>query len=290
MYPDLSDLIKELTVHTSKTLSISTKRPPEETANALLSWERSEEFYDEMVFFLGPLKGKKLLEVGCGYALFLAICLKNSIRAEGVEPATQKFYKLTLKFGQEILKRSGYSKNLIKNASGEKLPYKDNTFDVVVSFHTLEHVQNVQKVLAESTRVLKRGGYLYAVVPNYGSFWEGHYGIFWIPYLPKPLAKYYVRLWGKSPEALSEYQFVNELNLGKNIKNLPLEVHNWGKDLFVEKVKNLSIRGGTSLDFPMKVLRFLNSLKILRFAAILASFFKAQTPIILVAQKIDPEY
>lgn len=287
MYPDLSDLIKELTIHTSKTLSISTKRPPEEAANALLSWERSEEFYDEMIGFLGPLKRKRLLEVGCGYALFLTICLKNGIRAEGVEPATQKFYKPTLKFGQEILKRSGYSKKLIKNASGEKLPYKDNTFDVVVSFHTLEHVQNVQKVLAESTRVLKRGGYLYTVVPNYGSFWEGHYGIFWIPYLPKSLAKYYVRLWGKNPEALSEYQFVNELNLGKNIKNLPLEIQNWGKDLFVEKVKNLSIKGGTSLDSPMKVLRFLNSLKILRFAAIVASFLKAQAPIILVAQKIE---
>lgn len=284
MYSNLSDVEKKLRVHVSKTLALSTKRSPQETTSALLSWKRSQELYDEMVSFLGPLNGKKLLEVGCGYGLFLAICLKNGVKAGGVEPASQEFYKFTLKLGQEILKRSGFSKNIIKNSTGEKLPYKDNTFDIVVSLYTLEHVQDVKKVLFESTRVLKPGGHLYCVVPNYGSFWEGHYGILWIPYLPKAFAKLYVRLWGKAPYALSEYQLISQLTLEKHIKNLPIEVLGWGNDLFIKKVQSLSISGGT-MGSAKKILEILNSLKLLKLAAHIASFFKAQTPIILVAKK-----
>ena len=286
MYPDLSDIEEKLTVHISKTLALSTKRQPEETANALLSWQRAQEFYDGMISFLGPLKGKRLLEIGCGYGLFLAICKKNKIKAEGVEPASQEFYKFTLKFSKEILKRYGFLKNVIKNATGEKLPYKDNVFDAVVSFYTLEHVQNVSKVLTESTRVLKPGGNLYFVVPNYGSFWEGHYGIFWIPYITKPLAKLYVRLWGKAPEAVDEYQFVNQVNLEKKVKNLPLIVKDWGNQQFIERVQELSISGNT-LGSAKKILECLRFLKLLKLSAHIASFLKAQTPIVLVAQKVS---
>lgn len=285
MYPDLSDIEKKLKVHVSKTLALSTKRPPEETAAALLSWQRAQEFYDEMKVYLPPLKGKKLLEIGCGYGLFLVLCLKNGIKAEGVEPASQEFYKFTLRLGQEILKRSGFSANLIKNSTGEKLPHKNGTFDAVVSLYTLEHVQDVRKVLSESARVLKTGGYLYYVVPNYGSFWEGHYGILWIPYIPKKLAKIYVSLWGKSPKALDEYQLVSQLTLEKHLKGLPLKVENWGNDSFIGKVQNLSISGGT-MGSAREILEIIKSLKLLKLAAVSASFFKAQTPIILVAQKV----
>ncbi|MEK9146997.1 MAG: class I SAM-dependent methyltransferase [Patescibacteria group bacterium] len=284
MYPDLSDIEKRLAIHVSKTLARSTKRSPKETAEALLSWSRSQEFYDEMISLLGPPEGKKLLEIGCGYGLFLVLCLKNGIKAEGIEPANQEFYKFTLKLSKEILKRSGFSQKVVKNAEGESLPYKDNTFDVVASLYTLEHVRDVKKVLSESTRVLKPGGYLYIVVPNYGSFWEGHYGIFWIPYLPKFLAKIYVRLWSKKPYALSEYQLVNQVTLERYIINLPLKVHGWGNELFIQKVQNLSISGGT-LGSAKKILRILDSIKLLKLAAHMASLLKAQTPIILVAKK-----
>lgn len=285
MYPQISDIEEKLIKHVSKTLALSTKRPPEETATALLSWQRAQEFYDEMKSYLPPLKGKKLLEVGCGYGLFLSLCLKSGIKAEGIEPANQEFYKFTLKLGQEILKRSGFSANLIKNVTGEKLPFKDNTFDAVVSLYTLEHVQDVGKVLSESTRVLKRGGYMYCVVPNYGSFWEGHYGILWIPYLSKTLAKIYVSLWGKSPKALDEFQLVSQLTLEKHLKNLPLKVENWGNDSFIDKVQDLSISGGT-MGSAKKLLNILNYFKLLKFMATCASVFKAQTPIILVAKKL----
>lgn len=288
MYPDISQIEKKLTNHVSKTLALHTKRSPQETARALISWKRAQEFYDDMIDVLGSLTGKKLLEVGCGYALFLAICLKNGIRAEGIEPADKEFYKFTNKIGKEVLTKSGYSKNLIKNATGENLPYKKDIFDVVVSFYTLEHVQNVEEVLSEATRVLKTGGYLYMVIPNYGSFWEGHYGILWIPYLPKLLAKLYVKVWGKSTEPLSDLQLVNQLTLEKITTKLPLKVISWGNDQFIKKVQDTSLSGGT-LGSAKKILDFWRFLKLLKVAALFACIIKAQTPIILVAQKTQPE-
>lgn len=283
-YPDLADLKKQLTNHVIKTLSYSTKRPPEETINALLSWDRAQVFYDDMTRKLGKLTGKKLLDIGCGYSLFLAVCLKNGIKAEGIEPANQEFYKGTLSIGREILRRCDYPKNLIKNSKGEKLPFERNQFDLVVSHYTLEHVSDVKKVLSESVRVLKPGGYLYFVVPNYGSFWEGHYGILWIPYLPKILARYYVRLWGKTPDALKDYQLISQLTLERYIKKLPLEIIDWGNNLFIYKTQKLLLKGGT-LDSAKKILIFLNAFNILKVLTQMASFLKAQTPIVLIAKK-----
>lgn len=285
-FPKISDLEKELEIITANTLAKSTKRPPKETAQALLSWKRSQDFYDDMVLEIGNLKGKKLLEIGCGYSLFLAICKQKGINAVGIEPATQEFYQHTLKISREVLKRSGIKTNIVKKGIGEDIPFKKDTFDAVVSLYTLEHVQNMKKVLQESLRVLKPQGYIYMIVPNYGSFWEGHYGIFWIPYLPKILAGFYVRLWGKDPKALADYTLVNQLMLEKILKDLPVDVKSWGKEQFARQVLNLKLSGGT-LDSAQKILDPLKKAGLLEAAVFSAKFFKAQTPIVLVGQKVS---
>lgn len=48
---------------------------------------------------------------------------------------------------------------------GHKLPFRDQTFDVVISISVLEHVNHPQKVVKEIHRVLKRGGYVFISVP-----------------------------------------------------------------------------------------------------------------------------
>lgn len=285
----IDDLEKQLTVHLNKTLAPITKRPAKETAEALLSWERANEEFSILTASLdgrmGDLKGKKLLEIGSGYGLFLTLCLKKGIKAEGIEPARQDTYKSTLKISKEILKRAGFSSQVIKQESAEDLPYKTNTFDLVVSSFTLEHVQNLEKVLKESVRVLKPGGYLYFTVPNYGSFWESHYGILWIPYLPRSLASAYVRFWGKDPKFLDELQFVNQLGLEKIIQKLPLLVLDWGQKIFADRIIGLKFSDFSTQGSAKKILKFLNFLHLLKFASFIAVLFKAQTPIIFLATK-----
>jgi SAM-dependent methyltransferase len=60
---------------------------------------------------------------------------------------------------------------------GEALPFAGGTFDAILSYDVLEHVQDPERVLAECFRVLRPGGRLYAVFPSYWHPTEHHLGL-----------------------------------------------------------------------------------------------------------------
>lgn len=66
-----------------------------------------------------------------------------------------------------------------------------------MSFQVLEHVSHLSATLDECIRILKPGGYMYHICPNYKSFYEGHYRILWMPFLRKRTGSLYLRLLGK---------------------------------------------------------------------------------------------
>jgi SAM-dependent methyltransferase len=51
-------------------------------------------------------------------------------------------------------------------ADAENLPFPSGTFDFVAAIHSLEHMGDPHKALAEVTRVLRVGGWFYVGVPN----------------------------------------------------------------------------------------------------------------------------
>lgn len=56
---------------------------------------------------------------------------------------------------------------------GESLDFGDEMFDVVISVHTLEHIQAIEKAVAEMARVLKPGGrsmHIYPAEPIMGLY------------------------------------------------------------------------------------------------------------------------
>ena len=50
-------------------------------------------------------------------------------------------------------------------ADVRRLPYPDDTFDVVVAVEVLEHIPDPEAGLAEAMRVLKPGGYAITALP-----------------------------------------------------------------------------------------------------------------------------
>ncbi len=56
-------------------------------------------------------------------------------------------------------------KNVDIVADARSLPFKDNTVDMIVTESTLEHIPNVFRSIAEITRVIKPGGFIYASIP-----------------------------------------------------------------------------------------------------------------------------
>jgi ubiquinone/menaquinone biosynthesis C-methylase UbiE len=65
----------------------------------------------------------------------------------------------------EVSGRSGDMKVPDKYFDGINIPYEDNTFDGVLCTQVLEHVENLDLLLAECNRVIKMGGSFVVSVP-----------------------------------------------------------------------------------------------------------------------------
>ena len=96
-------------------------------------------------------KRQKILYIGCGQGLMLKR-LSESYQVKGIGiDVSEK----SIKYANE----NYAAKNLLyKVANGTKIPFKDNSFDAVLSFDTLEHIEDQSKAVSEMARVLKPGG------------------------------------------------------------------------------------------------------------------------------------
>jgi len=67
-------------------------------------------------------------------------------------------------------------------ASAEEIPFADNTFDVVIIKHIVEHLPNPEKAIIEIGRVTAPGGTLILATPNLDSLLKPLKGESWIGY------------------------------------------------------------------------------------------------------------
>jgi ubiquinone/menaquinone biosynthesis C-methylase UbiE len=104
-----------------------------------------------MIKAVGNIKGKKLLDVGCGAGVHIQHYLKKEAKCSGID-ISETLIKLARKRCPEVDFEVG---------SMLKLPYKDNSFDVVTMSLALHYVDNIKTVLEEVNRVLKKGGLFY---------------------------------------------------------------------------------------------------------------------------------
>ena len=84
-----------------------------------------------------------------------------------------------------------------RQVEGTTLPFPDESFDIVVSNHVIEHVGRRSAQLAhlhEIHRVLRKDGLAYLAVPNRWAVVEPHYGLAFLSWLPRPVADAYLRL------------------------------------------------------------------------------------------------
>ena len=107
----------------------------------------------------GLKKGMKMLEPGCGRGEFLSNFKKLGLDVYGVDisPEADTF---TNEFTVKLC-----------DIENEPLPYDDDIFDVLYSKSFIEHLHNPGKYLEEAYRVLKPGGILLTLVPD----WESNY-------------------------------------------------------------------------------------------------------------------
>ncbi len=109
---------------------------------------------------LGDLSGLKVLEIGCGRGGFSKYLLE-----QGANLVAADFSDSAVAITKLLL--SGKSNLECVVADIESLPFPDNTFDIVISLETLEHIPDPDKGLQELIRVSKIDSRLIITTPNY---------------------------------------------------------------------------------------------------------------------------
>ncbi len=94
-----------------------------------------------------------VLDLGCGRTGGIERFWRRARLAVGVDPD----------LGSLSARSKGMS---VMQAAGERLPFADASFDMVVSVWVLEHLPQPEVVFAEVARVLKPGGHFIFLTPN----------------------------------------------------------------------------------------------------------------------------
>ena len=188
------------------------------------------------------LRGSKLLEVGSGFGTNLAVWVRHfDVDAYGVEPGGEGFNQGYIA-SRKLLAANGIDAERVIDSVGESLPFPDESFDIVYSANVLEHTENPEKVLLESLRVLRPGGLLHMEMPNFLSYFEGHYMVVMPPILWKPMLAWWVHLvFRRDPAFARTLQTrINPLWCRLQVKNAakvyPLEMISLGEDAFLERL------------------------------------------------------
>lgn len=130
------------------------------------------------------LEGAKVLEIGTGSGV-IGATLKDCVGSDGevwtVDVVDQRLDRDALPF---------------RLVTGTKLPFDDESFDLVVSNHVVEHVgprRAQEHHIEETARVLRPGGSLYLATPNRFAPIEPHFKLPFLSWLPEAYRSKYVR-------------------------------------------------------------------------------------------------
>jgi len=101
---------------------------------------------------IGNLQDLKILDLGCGGGLLSEEFAKYGAKVTGIDISDNSI---------KIANKHAKDNNLFieyKVGSAENIPAINNLFDVVICADCLEHVEDIEKVISEISRVLKKDG------------------------------------------------------------------------------------------------------------------------------------
>ena len=109
-----------------------------------------------------------VLDVGCGRGYLLSRLAHAGFSCAGIDipgsPIPNQTNGMDMRIGDAL-----------------KLPWLDQSFDLLVMNHVLEHASDPWIACREAARVLRKDGVLYLGVPNFGSFQMRLFGPDWFP-------------------------------------------------------------------------------------------------------------
>jgi len=105
--------------------------------------------------------GIRILDIGCGQG-FACDILKNMFK--------EKIFLVACDVSEasiQKIKSKNCADDVFKcDVSTERIPYNENTFDIVLLFDILEHISNPYFAVNEAKRICKYGGKMFISIPD----------------------------------------------------------------------------------------------------------------------------
>jgi len=110
---------------------------------------------------LGDIKGKKILDIGCGEGFFSREFFEKGATVLGVDVATEMI---------KVAREESGKKIMYEVSPSDKLPFVDDGMaDVAVIVLAIQNIEKMHETFQECARVLKKGG-MFVLVINHPSF------------------------------------------------------------------------------------------------------------------------
>lgn len=112
----------------------------------------------EVLRWLPADRSGRVLDIGCGRGWQL-----HDLQARGVEVVGTELSEDAARFARQDLGLD------VRTGLLETCGFAPESFDLVMAWHSLEHLSSPRRTLTEAHRLLRKDGYLLVVVPNFSS-------------------------------------------------------------------------------------------------------------------------
>ncbi len=263
---------------------------PDKFAADTLDPAKSEDQAETLAPYV-DLAGKSVLEIGSGCGITHIVWTKKfGIDGWGVEPEGEGFDGSGA-VARELVAANGLDPARIIDARGESLPFADARFDIVYSSNVLEHTDDPARVLNEALRVLKPGGTLQIVCPNYLSYFDGHYAALHPPIPSNAFFQWWVKwIYGADPAFASTIR--TEINprwvrrqLAELMRRYRMTVLTLGQEKFVERMDAAEVGRWMGLGLVGRLVSWSKAMRLNRLAASLIVALNGWTPLIITLRR-----
>ena len=126
-------------------------------------WIRRAEFIVE------KFNPKTFLDIGCAYGELVKALHDLGVDAYGIDGSEYAVASVDASIKDKIFK---------VNLNSDKLPFEDKKFDVIGSFYSVEHIDDIDYFSSEIYRTLKDTGLGWFLTPNVGEEGRNHVDVF----------------------------------------------------------------------------------------------------------------